>query len=93
MMIVSNYDEMKTFSKNLNYIKDNQNYLEFNPIVDGQDKIKQLKPLELKSLDLESKVMQMDENVDNLAKAYNETVDVINEKFSFYNRLISRLEK
>jgi hypothetical protein len=49
LMIMSNYDEMKEFSKNLNYVKENQNYLELNPIVDGQDKILKLKPLELKS--------------------------------------------
>ena len=44
LMILSNYDELKSFLVNLNYVKTNQNYLELNPIVDGQDKIKKLKP-------------------------------------------------
>lgn len=92
MLIVSNFDEMKKFCKNLNFIKENQNYLELNPIVDGHDKIQKLKPLELQSMDLETKVMQVSDNIDILLKNYNETVNVINEKFSMYNKLLKSLE-
>lgn len=91
-MIISNYDEMKEFSKNLNYVKDNQNYLELNTIVDGQDKIKKLKPLELQTMDLETKALQVSNNIDVILKNYNETVGIINEKISMYNKLLKKLE-
>ncbi len=92
LMIMSNFDEMKEFSINLNFIKENQNYLELNPVVDGQDKIQKLKPLELKTMDLDTKVLQISNNVDTLLKNYNETVGVINQKFSMYNKLLKKLE-
>ncbi len=92
-MIISNFDEMKDFSKNLNFVKENQSYLELNPVVDGQDKIKSIKPLEIKTIDLETKVLQVSNNVDSLLKNYNETVNVINEKFSMYNKLLKKMEE
>jgi hypothetical protein len=91
-MIVSNFDEMREFGKNLNFVKENQNYLELNPIIDGQDKIQKLRPLELKTMDLETKVLQVSNDVDVLLQNYNETVGVINEKFSLYNKLLKKLE-
>jgi len=38
-MIISNFDEMKKFGKNLNFIKEHQNYLDLSPVSDSQDKI------------------------------------------------------
>jgi hypothetical protein len=92
LMIISNYDELKKFCKNLNFIKENQNYLELTPVVDSQEKILKLKPLELQTMDMETKVLQLSNNVDNLLKNYNETVNVINEKFSMYNKLLKKYE-
>ena len=92
LMIISNYDEMKRFCKNLNFIKENQNYLELTPVVDSQEKIGKLKPLELQTMDMETKVLQLSNNVDNLLKNYNQTVGVINEKFSMYNKLLKKYE-
>lgn len=92
MMIISNFDELESFGKNIQYIKDNQNYLELDPILDSQEKINKLKPLELQTMDVETKSMQISQNIDTLLKNYNETVQVINEKFSLYDKLISKLE-
>jgi hypothetical protein len=91
-MIISNYDELKKFCKNLNFIKENQNYLELTPVVDSQDKILKLKPLELQTMDIESKVLQLSNNIDNLLKNYNQTVNVINEKFNMYDKLLKKYE-
>jgi hypothetical protein len=91
-MIVSNESEMQKFCKNLKKVKENQNFLDLNPIADGNEKILKLKPLELKTMQMETKVMQVSQNVDNLMKNYNDTVSVINEKFSLYNKLISKFE-
>lgn len=92
LMIISNYDELKKFCKNLNFIKENQNYLELTPVVDSQDKILKLKPLELQTMDIESKVLQLSYNIDNLLKNYNQTVNVINEKFNMYDKLLKKYE-
>ena len=92
LMIISNFDELKKFYKNLNFIKENQNYLELTPVVNSQDKIQKLKPQELKTMDLETKALQITNNVDTLLKNYNETVNVINEKFSLYNKLLKKIE-
>ncbi len=92
LMIISNYDELKKFCKNLNFIKENQNYLELTPVVDSQDKILKLKPLELQTMDIESKVLQLSNNIDNLLKNYNQTVNVINEKFNMYDKLLKKYE-
>lgn len=92
LMIVSNENEMEKFCKNLKTVKENHNFLNLNPISDGNEKILKLKPLELKTMQMETKVMQVSENVDNLMKNYNDTISVINEKFSLYNNLISKYE-
>ena len=54
-----------------------------------QEKINAIKPLELQSMNLEAKVSKMNDNVDNLLKNYNETIDIINKKFALYNQLLS----
>ena len=89
-LLMSNFDELKTFLENLNYVKKNQKYLELNPIVDAQDKIKMMKPLELKTMNLESKISKMTDNIDNLLQNYNETVEIINQKFALYNELLDK---
>jgi hypothetical protein len=92
LLIISNYDELRRFAKNLNFIKSNQNYLELNPVVDGNQKIMKLKPLEISTMNLETKVMQITNNIDILLQNYNQTIDVVNEKFSMYNKLLKSLE-
>jgi hypothetical protein len=92
LMIISNFDEMKKFGKNLNFIKEHQNYLELSPVLDSQDKIQKLKPNELKTLDLETKVLQLTRNIDSLLVNYNESANAINEKFAMYNKLLKKYE-
>ncbi len=89
-LLISNFDELKSFLENLNYVKKNQKYLELNPIVDAQDKIKTMKPLELKTMNLESKISKMTDNIDNLLQNYNETIEIINQKFALYNELLDK---
>ena len=85
-------DEIKTFLDNTNYVKENLNFLEMNPITDANKKIDMIKPLEEKSIELDSKLMKLDTNVDILLKNYNETCDVINRKFAMYDKLLKKLE-
>ena len=92
LMILSNESEMQKFSKNLNTVKENQSFLDLNAVAEGPEKIVEIKPLELKTMDMETKVMQISQNIDDLLKNYSETVEVINEKFNLYNKLISNLE-
>ena len=73
-IILSNYDELIQFAQNLKVVKDNQKYLEFNLIVDAQEKVKKLKPLELNTLNLEANVEKLSENIDILIQNYHETV-------------------
>ena len=91
-LILSNYEDLIKFGKNISFVKDNQKYLDFNPIIDGEDKIKRLRPLEVKSIDMQTKVLQMSDNVDNLLKNYNETVNVINQKFAIYHNLLNNIK-
>ena len=74
LLILTNYDELLHFSKNLKIVKENQKYLEFNPVIDGQDKIKKIKPLELKTLNMESNISQISSNVDSVIQNYHQTV-------------------
>jgi hypothetical protein len=92
LLIMSNFDELMEFCKSLKVVKENQNYLEFNPVIDGEDKIQKLRPLELKTMDMEAKVLQINDNVDNLMQSYNETIGAINQKFALYNHLLSKVE-
>jgi hypothetical protein len=92
LLIISNYDELRKFGKNLHFIKSNQNYLELNPVVDGNEKIMKLKPLEMNTMNLETKVMQVTNNIDILLQNYYQTIEVVNEKFSMYNKLLKSLE-
>jgi len=91
-MILSNEFEMQKFCKNLNTVKENQSFLDLNAVAEGPEKILEIKPLELKTMEMETKVLQISQNIDDLLKNYSETVDVINEKFNLYNKLISNLE-
>ncbi len=74
LLILTNYEELLQFSKNLKVVKENQKYLEFNPVIDGQEKIKKIKPLELKSLNMESNVNLISTNIDTLIQNYHQTV-------------------
>ncbi len=69
-------------------MKNNQKFLETNPITNAEEKMKTLKSYELKSIDLQSKMTKMTDNIDQLLQNYNETVDIINKKFALYNKLL-----
>ena len=84
-----NQEEIESFLKNIEYIKQNQQYLESN-LNDIDEKIKIIKPLEVKSMNIESKVNKMSDNIDNLLKNYTETIDIINKKFALYNELLDK---
>lgn len=87
-LLMSNYDEIRSFLENLKFVKKNQKYLELNPILDAEEKIKMIQPLELQAMNIEAKVSKMNDNVDELLKNYNESIDIINKKFALYNQLL-----
>ena len=82
-----NQEEIESFLKNIEFIKQNQQYLESDSS-DIDEKIKIIKPLEIKSMNIESKVNKMSDNIDNLLKDYTEIIDIINKKFTLYNELL-----
>ena len=84
-----NQEEIESFLKNIEFIKQNQQYLESDSS-DIDEKIKIIKPLEIKSMNIESKVNKMSDNIDNLLKNYTETIDIINKKFALYNELLDK---
>ena len=84
-----NQDEIESFLKNIEFIKQNQQYLESDSS-DIDEKIKIIKPLEIKSMNIESKVNKMSDNIDNLLKDYTEIIDIINKKFTLYNELLDK---
>ena len=92
LLIISKNDEIKVFVENILYVKENLNYLELNPVTDSDKKINLLKPLEIDSIDLDSKLSKVTNNIDVLLKNYNETCEIINKKFALYDKLLSKLE-
>merc|ERR1711957_835620 len=91
-LITQKDDEIRIFLDNINYVKENLNFLEMNPITDANKKIDMLKPLEEKSIGLDSNLVKINTNVDTLLKNYSETCDVINRKFAMYDKLLKKLE-
>ena len=86
--LILSYDNIKSFLSGVKFLKNNQKFLETNPISNAEEKMKTLKSYELKSIDLESKMTKMTDNIDQLLQNYNETVDIINKKFALYNKLL-----
>ena len=86
--LILSYDNIKNFLSGVKFLKNNQKFLETNPITNAEDKMKTLKSYELKSIDLQSKMTKMTDNIDQLLQNYNETVDIINKKFALYNKLL-----
>jgi hypothetical protein len=86
--LILSYDNIKTFLSGVKFLKNNQKFLETDPMTNGEEKMKTLKTYELKSIDLESKMTKMTDNIDLLLQNYNETVDIINKKFALYNKLL-----
>ena len=84
-----NQEEIESFLKNIEFIKQNQQYLESN-LNNSDENIKIIKPLEVKSMNIENKVNKMSDNIDNLLKNYTETIDIINKKFALYNELLDK---
>ena len=84
-----NQEEIESILKNIEFIKQNQQYLESDSS-DIDEKIKIIKPLEIKSMNIESKVNKMSDNIDNLLKDYTEIIDIINKKFTLYNELLDK---
>ena len=86
--LILSHDNIKYFLSGVKFLKNNQKFLETNPMTNAEDKMKTLKAFELKSIDLESKMTKMTDNIDQLLQNYNETVDIINKKFALYNKLL-----
>ena len=86
--LILSYDNIKNFLSGVKFLKDNRKFLEVNPMSNSEEKMKMLKSYELKSIDLESKMTKMTDNIDQLLQNYNETVDIINKKFALYNKLL-----
>ena len=86
--LICNYDGIKYFLSGVKFLKNNEKYLELNPLSNGEEKMKTLQGYELKTSDLESKMTKMSDNIDLLLQNYNETVDIINKKFALYNQLL-----
>ena len=86
--LICNYDGIKYFLSGVKFLKNNEKYLELNPLSNGEEKMKTLQGYELKTIDLESKMTKMSDNIDLLLQNYNETVDIINKKFALYNQLL-----
>ena len=86
--LILSYDNIKNFLSGVKFLKNNQKFLEANPMSNSEEKMKILKSYELKSIDLESKMTKMTDNIDQLLQNYNETVDIINNKFALYNKLL-----
>ncbi len=84
-----NQDEIESFLKNIEFIKQNQQYLESN-LNNSDENIKINKLFEVKSMNIENKVNKMSNNIDNLLKNYTETIDIINKKFALYNELLDK---
>ena len=87
--LICNYDGIKYFLSGVKFLKNNQKYLELNPLSNGEEKMKTLQSYELKTIDLENKMTKMSDNIDLLLQNYNETVDIINKKFALYNQLLN----
>ena len=79
--LILSYDNIKYFLSGVKFLKNNQKFLETNPITNAEDKMKTLKSYELKTIDLQSKMNKMTDNIDQLLQNYNETIDIINKKF------------
>ena len=86
--LICNYDGIKYFLTGVKFLKNNEKYLELNPLSNGEEKMKTLQGFELKTIDLESKMTKMSDNIDALLENYNETVDIINKKLDLYNQLL-----
>ena len=86
--LICNYSGINEFMNGVKYLKNNQKFLELNPLSNGEEKMKTLQSYELKTIDLESKMTKMSDNIDLLLENYNETVDIINKKFALYNQLL-----
>ena len=86
--LICNYDGIKIFLSGVKFLKNNQKFLELNPLSNGEEKMKTLQSQEIKTIDLESKMAKMSDNIDLLLQNYNETVDIINKKFALYNQLL-----
>ena len=86
--LILSYDNIKYFLSGVKFLKNNQKFLETNPMTNGEEKTKILKSNELRTIDLESKMTKMTDNIDQLLQNYNETVDIINKKFALYNKLL-----
>jgi len=92
LLITDKLEEIKNFVEHITFFKENLNFLDLNPITDSNKKIEMIKPIEVESIDLESKLSNVNKNVDILLKNYNETCSVINKKFALYDKLLKRLE-
>ena len=84
-----NYEHIKNYLTGVKFLKNNQQFLEINPLSNAEEKMKMLESDELKTIDLESKATKMTNNIDLLLQNYNETVDIINKKFALYNQLLN----
>ena len=84
-----NYEHIKNFLTGVKFLKNNQQFLEINPLSNAEEKMKMLESDELKTIDLESKTTKINDNIDLLLQNYNETVDIINKKFALYNQLLN----
>ena len=61
--LILSYDNIKYFLAGVKFLKNNQKFLETNPLTNAEDKMKTLKSQELKKIDLENKIAKMTDNM------------------------------
>ena len=76
------------FLDNVKFLEENEKVLDAEPIENKEEKKKELESCELKTLELEGNLVKLSDNIDELLQTYNETVDIINKKFSLYNQIL-----
>ena len=85
-----NHDAIINFISYVKFLKNNQKFLETNPLTNLEGKMKKIQQNELKTIDLEEKNTKVTDDIDNLLQNYNETINIINKKFALYNQLLEK---
>lgn len=92
VMISANFDELEQFLVNIKFIKDNHKILDYEPILDIPEKKKIINEKEVKSIEIYNDVYQIHESIDKLSKDYYQSIEMVNEKFFIFNKILDSVE-
>jgi len=87
-----NEENIKNSIKELEKLKELTKYLDFPPMVETNEKLKVIEPIEIEFAEKSDEYLKQDEKFKNLLEVYNQGIRDLNTNFMYIESVVTQLE-